>query len=559
MISWTTARNLDFEKVCSSSTLSTFESVAFGADLIIDGTSTFFITTVTRQTSSTFEDSVGTTTNHAGTTIYNSSSSSRYQDEQNYTGGSTLGTSSASGSFSTVSPASTVGKQTSSAVQTTVNGSTTTQVAGSVAAWTYSTSESEGSTITDFVSTSSSANRTRTTTTALSKTSLATTTSGSTSGNVRDTVYLADSSEVLWVTPASAANSVALTAGATTAAQTTLSCIAQTQSLQSFNSTSSPITLASSRSTKSFAFASVRTTTVSRVGNVLFAVCPGQTTQLVFNVSSSTQTSATITASSQPSITHRNNTETHFALSFGETLPTRTDIMASASWIVSARTITATSATRSIDNLESATSCFGQTTRTLPTLGAKTAIAAAATMSVFASRGVAAGNESGVRYVGSGFDAYQTEDTFEGIVGPRTAYKGRSVNVVTVFPVTDSNRTQSGNSVTFVKEITESSTTTTSSASVGVDGSLWVQSVRSRTGLVGGSLGSGETAVIRMNSGVYKNQAGGTSWFAGNDTTFTGSIASSYWFPVSYLEPEIANNAQIVFAVPRNTSTWPNA
>jgi hypothetical protein len=67
-------------------------------------------------------------------------------------------------------------------------------------------------------------------------------------------------------------------------------------------------------------------------------------------------------------------------------------------------------------------------------------------------------------------------------------------------------------------------------------------------------LAENETGLIRINRGLYKNQSGGTSFFAGNDTTYVGTKDTTYWYPISYLEPAFE---QVVFAVPRNTSTWP--
>jgi hypothetical protein len=96
---------------------------------------------------------------------------------------------------------------------------------------------------------------------------------------------------------------------------------------------------------------------------------------------------------------------------------------------------------------------------------------------------------------------------------------------------------------------------TTTSYLVGVDGSPWIALREARAGLLGGNLQENETGLMRNGPGLYQNQSGGDSFFSGNDTTYTGAMETTFWQAVSYVVPNVGH--EYVFAVPRNTSTWP--
>jgi hypothetical protein len=556
MISWTTARFLEFEKVRSSSTSSTFATTLFGADVGSSGATT----TVTSITSSTYEDSVGTTTNHLGTTTSRTSSSSIESGRTNISGGITSGTSSASGSTTSSS-------QRTRSIQTTIETSKTTEGATTYESsyqdifWTYSTYLSWGETQKSFVTEFRTVTKTFASSIALTRTTLSTTTSETTQTHLLDTVYLAEDTEMLWVCPNEPSYSVPIFDLATTATQTTISAMAETLSLSSYSSTSDALTISSTRSTATFFITGQLPTTITRTGNIIASLCPGITTELSFAATSSQDptTTRTITVSSQPRIVHRNNTETTSALVAGSTTGSRTDVMASASWQTSSGTSTTTEITTSVDNLNSETSVYGNTTRTLTTIGGATQIGSAPTMSVFASYGVGVGESRGLRFVGGPFDSYDPEvETTEGIVGPITCLSGDAVYVAIPVPTTNESVTQKSNSVTFSTQ-TAASEYTTTLATLSIDGSMWIQPARSRTGLIGGTLATGETGLIRIARGLYRDQSGGTSFYEGNDTTFTDSLPSSYLTPMTYLIPTTAEESQVVLAVPRNTSTWPTA
>jgi hypothetical protein len=187
-------------------------------------------------------------------------------------------------------------------------------------------------------------------------------------------------------------------------------------------------------------------------------------------------------------------------------------------------------------------------------------------MTVFGIHGVAIGDALGFEYVGNGFVPVSDLETAEfGLAGPLIVTNGKFPNVATILPITtedDRGVTQNGASITFssTTQTTTQSEPTTVSAVVAVIGQAWSQPARIRANLLGGNLGQSETAQIAIKRGLYKNQEGQTSWFDGSYESWTGTKETTYWYPISYLEPAFQNNFLNfpVWTAPRNETTWPS-
>jgi hypothetical protein len=156
-------------------------------------------------------------------------------------------------------------------------------------------------------------------------------------------------------------------------------------------------------------------------------------------------------------------------------------------------------------------------------------------------------------FVGEGFFSFSSSQFIF-----NTAIDGGFARLTTVSPIVNFPATFSQNSATF-QTTTQSGTdvvNTTRSISFGVSGATWRSALGYRNGLIGGNLGADQTALINMPRGLFKNANGETSWFEGHDTTWTGTKESTYWVPISYLEPSFA---PYVFAVLRNDVSLPPA
>jgi hypothetical protein len=458
-----------------------------------------------------------------------------------------------------------------STIQTyTIEANVTSSSTSAGSAWTTRLN-AESSTVTEFVSTPtqqtqyfvqsvSTATSSRLTTSQLSET---------TEGNVVDTIWLAEDTEVLWVVNKDPAWSAPITDNAQSTMETTISASAEVLGL-SLVEPSETSSVASSQSTGTISWVNASQTTVTRTGVFAKFRSPGETTELTFSASTSGDTSeANILQSSQPFVFHRGNTSTVTTFVRFATTRSLTDVMASATWneflFV---TLGTASAVQSFDVVVTSSTVSGSTTRLVPVLGGQTAIASQARMSVYASNGVAIGENKGMRFTGGGFAGLPVDDDDDvvGPLGPRTAQDGSSIYLATIFPITQGNEfglnavTQESNSVTFVSTTSASDATTTitttSSVTVGVADPMWIAPVRSRANVLGGDLAPGETALMRIGRGLYEDQSGSTSFFEGNDTTYTGSMPTTYWLPVTYLTPAFE---QTVFSVLRNTGTWPTA
>jgi hypothetical protein len=290
-----------------------------------------------------------------------------------------------------------------------------------------------------------------------------------------------------------------------------------------------------------------------------------RTTRVVY--AGTANSNITLQLSGQPAITHYGNTETIAATSGTVTELTKRDIIGGNSWIVLGEIQTTTVNTVSVNNTaltrtantlingsySGTTSCSGNTTVSKQIVYGFPRIAGPPIMSGYGPRGVKVNESKGLFFVGEGFFSFASLQFIF-----NTAIDGGFAGLTTVAPIVDFPATFSQNSATF-QTTTQSGTdevSTTKSISFGVSGSTWASFLGYRAGLIGGNLGNAQTARIEMPRGLFKNANGDTSWFEGHDTTWTGAKESTYWVPISYLEPSFA---PCVFEVFRNETPLPPA
>ena len=526
MIAWTTAREVAFEKVCSYSTSGAFFN------------SNAFTTGVTQNQTGTTQSFSSRVTNVFGTTILNSSS------------GSTEITTSTTVQTSTTQ---------SYNVYLTISSSSSEEVSQ----WTTTTNPTN-SEETTFTSAWDTKNTYYTTETQSSSTRLATTQQGTTKGNAADTIYFADSTEVLWVINENPQWSKPLTENAVSTTQTTISDLRETVGL--VTAAEPPQTIGSSESLSSYTFTdSLRSFLEVQANFSPHSVNAEAVEEFIYISVSGESQSGELNVSGQAEVVYAGGTETVAASSATIATATQTDVFG-GSWQKTALVYSTVTNTKAIDNGVqtftisggTASSCYGNTTKEVGFVGGTPAIASPPRMTVYSPAGVKLGDAIGLRFTGDGI----TNAEFSGsegvtIVYLQTANDGELTKYSTASPVVPSWVTLSSNSFTYLTTTLEDGETvdTEISGEFGIDGATWQTVARNREdGLIGGDLAEGETALIRINRGLYKNQDGDTSFFEGNDTTYVGTKDTTYWYPVSYLEPAFE---QVVFAVPRNTSTWP--
>jgi hypothetical protein len=592
MIVWTTARNVAFEKICSSLTN---QSDTF-ATQIITGDMTVIGTNFTLGTSRTINEggetvgntSVGSTFNHTGSTSFSSesfssSSSASETAFQTFTTlddegetvtetfqSSTSNSTSGSGSFlsSSTLPAITVSKQTTTTETLTLFGTTTSSSTQQSTKATTAQASSD-SNVTEVVVTEAAGTRYFSVETDFTRTRTTLTQSGTTNGNARDTIYIAEPGEVLWVVNQDPAWSEPLTDNAASTTQTTISDMREATTLvaavnsQSIQPTSSTFTSSFTSSVVSFIQATV---------NNAPGFIGGITTTQQINVTTSFEepfwNSFVFLVSRQFGVLHYGNTETAAAAWETIGVPTQTDLLASESWQRINTIRSTTVITRSINNTVGTfskvgegitSSCYGNTTKEAQFIGATSLIGSPPSMTIYSPAGVKLGSEAGLRFTGDGISETDVdEDGTVTIISIYTANDGELTRYTTASPVAPTWFTISSNSFTYLTTTLEDSNTvdTTITGEIGIDGATWQTIARARqNGLIGGDLAEDETALIRINRGLYKNQNGDTSFFEGDDTTYVGTKNTTYWYPISYLQPTTFNSS--VFAVPRNVSTYP--
>lgn len=558
MIAWTTAREVAFQKVCSTSQSGTGVGnvnsggpAGFGFSF---GVTTAFTTGNTQnatgytQSSSTFSS--------AFTAVEPSFSTNVYPGGETFQV-STAGWSidlSGSNSFST-SGSFTTALQTTTTDSYIVGGFTTSSsVVDYSWKWTTQTN-SENSTITEFVTTDAQGTSYFRENISLSKTRTVVTHTGTTIGNARDTIYMAEPNEVLWVINENPEWSKPLTDNAVSATQTTISDLREAIGVVTAASTAQTINSTESKSSYSFTQSSASFLEVT-VNAKPASVNPQTTTQSLWISVAGASQSSQKRISGQPLVVYSGGTETVPASSATIATATQTDVLG-GSWQNTFLVHSTVVNTVAIDNAVPS-SCAGNTTKQKQLICGSSRIGSPPSMTIYSPAGVKLGNAVGLRFTGDGFSATDINES-----GPVTlsylpiANDGELTKYTTASPIMPSWATVSSNSFTWLTTTINDGETvdTTFSGEFGINGATWKTIARSRAdGLIGGDLAENETALIRVNRGLYKNQNGGTSFFEGNDTTYAGTKDTTYWYPISYLEPAFD---RVVVAAPRNVSTWP--
>ena len=563
MISWTTAREVPFEAVCTLTTSNSGSFSETGANFVNEGGGvTYYRTTKTIEGENAEEYSSGGTTNQTGwTTSFSSSYSGSelttvsytytvFDDEGSSTAVSSEGSSasfstaistSSSESFSYPAfPAQTTTQTTVSLAIASTASTSFEYTANTTSLETYTVgTNTRSSTVSVSTSTTRSSFYTEANgSTVVSETTV--TTNGSTQGNAADSIYEAGTSEVLWSIGSAPQYYGALTDNATSGTRFTASAPVSAVGMVTTGTDAIAQTIPSSESTTIVSYNAFSSATLAQT-----IAGPGQfvnaeTSQHQFTISSNSAVSSSVTVSEHAELTHFGNTST-VPIVFGEAqTATRTDPLGSASHQIVWLSSELGTSTVAVGNL-GGSGCAGNTTVSFDKKIGASAMAPHPLMSVYSPGGVAVGEQRGVRLTGA-------ETTY---LVP--AKDGRVTNLTTIMPTSFPWLTISSNSVTFIN-----SDNSSRSLVVGVDGSVWREIARQRgDGLVGGNLGESETGLIRFEPGLYKDQNGSVSFFSGNDSTYSGSALTSFWEPISYIVPAVGNAA--VFAVPRNTSAWPDA
>jgi hypothetical protein len=563
MIVWTTAREVAFEKVCSSSssdagTAFTGGGIAFGF-LSSFGYTNGFTTGYTQnatgytQSSSASESQFGqradVSSTYTSTTNFFPEETVTYSD---VTLGYTIDNSQ-SGSFFT-SGSFTVSKQTTTTETLEVYGTTTSSSAQESTQWTTVQTFSDTD-VTEFVLTDALGTHYFVEATSFTRTRTVVTESETTKGNARDTIYMADSSEVLWVINEDPEWSKPMTDNAVSTTQTTISDLRETIGL--VTAADPAQTIDSSESLSSYTFTGSSASSITVTVNSRPASVNAETVTEAVRISIAGESqSGELRVSGQPEVIYSGGTETAAASSATIATATQTDVFGE-SWQKTVLVRSTIANTIAIDNA-APSSCSGNTTKAVALVGGSPVIATPPSMTVYSPAGVKLGAAAGLRFTGDGISETDIEEGSAITLSYlRVANDGELTRYTTASPVVPSWFTLSSNSFTYLTTTLEDGETvdTELSGEFGIEGATWQTVARSRgDGLIGGDLAENETGLIRINRGLYKNQSGGTSFFAGNDTTYVGTKDTTYWYPISYLEPAFE---QVVFAVPRNTSTWP--
>ncbi len=555
MITWTTARLVDHQRVCSSQTSSssTISSTAVASDFgstTSRGTTEGF-TTYTSQSGGTLNATLSSSSSSSSSSF--SSSFSRTSVTVIFPPGvrsTSFSTSSSQSGSAQGSTLATTGRVTTETATLGPFNATTTS-SSTVSRTAFTTTYNTDNSLPVITSTSTESSTFFTVTQDSTRTTTNVVQSGTTSGNARDTIYMAEPSEVLMIVNQNPAYSAPLTNNAVTATRFTVSQNVEVVALFQQPATSTLVagtTSALTRTLTTSSFASSTRTIDASPGRM------GRSTTQQFTLATTATTSTTYHAALIGGVGHRGNTVAATFTTQTLVPATLSGVEGSVQWS-SVNFAVGTSATiRTIDNTINATSCSGDTTITSPILAGLPAISPVQPMmTIYGPRGAIIGNQVGRNFTGEGINAPVGTVTNKSIL---TALYGESTGVITPLPTTMTSVTINSDSFTYSTTTSGDTSETTVSGTFGVEGETWTQSLRSRSNLVGGDLGEGETGHIRIRRGLYKNQSGGTSFFSGNDTTYQGTRNTSYWYPISHLEPLVTNGRSVI-VLPRNASTWP--
>jgi hypothetical protein len=128
---------------------------------------------------------------------------------------------------------------------------------------------------------------------------------------------------------------------------------------------------------------------------------------------------------------------------------------------------------------------------------------------------------------------------------PPFSYVLAASGLSTVWPQEASNLTVSSNSWSLV------SGTTVVTGTIGVSGSTSV-ATRAAERTLGGSPGASQTMLETASAGAFQNETGGTTFFDGNDTTYSTSRPIQHWYGAPFYIPFLAEPGDRVIARRRN-------
>lgn len=568
MIVWTTARLVQFEQVC---TASYSEGTEYRSAVRENIGGTGILADVEEASGSTYQSQSGQTANATGVTSSSSSFSTEFSSYKvSYTDSNNVTTFTIDDAI-TIVAYSTSGSSSGSSSGGVVDAQTTIASTISQAVLTTSFSEGESNIWTSSISVFTAGSETETTITFYQTTTTASvyfvtetdsreiptteiTETGTTVGNVFDTIYQASPDEILYfINDSPQYYQGKLDQNAQSGTRFTVSASAVQIGLIAVSPSQSAQTVESSQATTAFNMKNIlssfvyQTTAASSVN--------ADTSIQSFKVTSSQSLSSSAVISGQNQITHYGNTFTQ-PITYAEIrTQSKTDVLATAQheavWgyntfgeVTGADNNVVASYTTGGEGFAGAGGCGGDMVVLRQKKIGASALGPAPEMYIYCSRGAKIDGSVGARLTAN------TQSLSVPIVED-----GGSTIFATLFPVSNSTMTVDGGSVT-IQTTTNDDEFTTTSHLVGVDGTPWITVREAREGLLGGDLQENETGLMRIGPGLYQNQSGATSFFSGNDTTYTGSMHATYWQPVSYVVPDVGYG--YVFAVPRNTSTWPS-
>jgi hypothetical protein len=406
-------------------------------------------------------------------------------------------------------------------------------------------------------------------TTTLTVTSL----SGSTFGNVFDTIYVAQNNEVLYpITTTAAESDAALTQYASSTTSFVRSANATERQMLLVSTSERTTSTFTRRLSSSFNFTNsdFTTQTIS-----VFGFPPLEDSEFELITWNIPEPSTTQTRSVEQSITASasSSSQTYGVVNYAgknidtittttalNSLATRTGLLGSVVFnrvntitetTTEAVSHSATYTTFSTENVtgESASSAGGNTTTIYPSTYYGTAMPAQVSRSVFVKSGVSLEDQ-----VGLIFSANKSISVEKALIGTGARYR-------IVLGGTRGGYTAVENTVTFTTttQDEDGSAKTTDSAQLSPVGSTYVTLSQSNSGFLGGSAAPSLTIVNRADSGLYrtKNSAGsGTIFLDGDDTVLQSQIDGSFFEPLRYLV--VSTNFQMP-VVARNTSTYPSA
>jgi hypothetical protein len=386
-------------------------------------------------------------------------------------------------------------------------------------------------------------------------------------GNYWNTVYQADQTGVLYVAPRVELSSwdgqgqtLNTTTRTTISAETsTLPVVGIAAFLVAGTASQPPQSLTNSSTSSSLQFTR-NTSYITQITSANLLVLPHSTfvTEIIKN--DSTTTTSVTDSRAQSTLTHRGNTYTEqrtyivrktlssfndtssFAVTFADRSVATVTRTHGASFTTTERAV---GGSTSASGITVAVGGASSTISVLPLCGIKSQGERVGWL-IYGRSGASASNGAGL--------FYPITDSLSFVDQAHTRWPA---GLVTIFPKTNNSYSANATGLTWTTTTAGSQTLTTKSSEISAQGEARTAFIGGQLReLLGGELGESETAVQSIGRGVYKNQTGGTSFFEGHASSYTGSQISetSYWRPV----PWLGEVALFVSEVPRNSKELPD-